>query len=239
MISKRCAAAGVVVVLVATIGGCKEKDQSKPAPAKTAADQTQAAPSTTTPQPARGGKTGSDAMPSPAAMATSAAAVESAEPVDKLNVKGVAFVPPGGWAKIRGTSSMRAAEFSFDGEGEADLVVFHFGPQGAGSREANVQRWIGQFADPSNPDAKTPFEEQTETLNGLTHTVVRVSGEYRPGPMAPNVAKEDYSLFGVIVEGGPEGPLYVKAIGLKATIEAQAAAIREFYRSAVIAESSP
>ena len=63
---------------------------------------------------------------------------------------GVKFTVPQGWIDQKPSSSMRKAQFELPGEaGPAELVVYYFGLGGAGGREANVQRWLGQFSNPN------------------------------------------------------------------------------------------
>ena len=70
--------------------------------------------------------------------------------------------------------------------------------------------------------------------------MVKVSGTYAPISMRPGVPaptpKPDYAIYGIILEGGPQGTLFIKATGPKATIEVQAAALDAFDQSARLAE---
>src|SRR5690606_7929951 len=59
---------------------------------------------------------------------------------------------PEGWTEKPSTSSMRAAQFTLPGSGgdEAEVVVYYFGESGAGSVQANIDRWVNQFKQPDD-----------------------------------------------------------------------------------------
>jgi len=134
---------------------------------------------------------------------------------------------------------MRIGQYALPGAaGEAELIAFYFGPGGAGGRQANVDRWIGQF---SRPDAgKVESSSQSFDQDGFTITIVRASGAYAATAMAPNAPpaepKPDHALYGIIVEGGPKGALFVKTTGPKATVEQHQSDLERFARSARRAE---
>lgn len=132
---------------------------------------------------------------------------------------------------------MRLAQYTLPGAGgDGELIVFYFGENGGGTTEANIQRWVGQFSNPDDP--ANPPQPQQETIepNGLKVTIVQVSGTYTATPMGPAAPqpepKPGQKLNGIIVEGGPQGNLFIRAVGPQATIEQHAAALREFAESA-------
>ncbi len=56
------------------------------------------------------------------------------------------------------------------------------------------------------------------------------------GPFAPPQApRPDQALFGVIVEGGPMGSVFVKVTGPEATIQSHSEALSAFAGSALLA----
>lgn len=153
-------------------------------------------------------------------------AVESAPadfPTTTLAVAGLAFAIPESWQARKPGTSMRLAEYALPGSGgEAELLVFVFPPGQGGDRAANVERWLGQFTDSAGG---TPFARTTSMeVNGLKVTIVEAEGTYRPtaGPMAPPAdPRPDHALFGIIVEGGREGNVFVKVTGPKTTMAEQ------------------
>ncbi|MCG8404459.1 MAG: hypothetical protein MI923_04590 [Phycisphaerales bacterium] len=152
-------------------------------------------------------------------------------------ISGIVFDVPVNWTEQKVSSTMRKAQWELPGEaGAAELIVYYFGKNGAGGREANVKRWVGQFSNADNPTAGVSWESDTVTQNKLTHTIVKVRGTYSPLSMRPNAPaptpRSDYAMYGVILEDGPEGPLYVKAVGPRTTIGAHSEALDAFGRSA-------
>lgn len=158
-----------------------------------------------------------------------------------LTVAGIKFDLPEGWISRKPISRMRLAQYQLPGEaGPADLAVFCFGTGQGGSLQANVNRWLAQFKDPDNPHASPTGNVMTIEQKGLKLSIVKAAGTYSPasmGPMAaPTPPKPDYRLYGLIVEGGHQGNVFVKITGPAATIEAQTDAIAKFANSARLGE---
>src|SRR5262249_37537889 len=68
-------------------------------------------------------------------------------PDGKLALGPFALDAPKDWTAKPTTSSMRAADFVLStkaGE-EAELIIYYFGENGAGSVDDNLDRWLGQF----------------------------------------------------------------------------------------------
>lgn len=166
-----------------------------------------------------GGKQPEPAPPQPKA-------AQPATGVGTLAAAGLVFTVPEGWQKRAPSSSMRLAEYGLPGSGgEAELTVFSFGRGEGGDAAANVNRWIGQFTAPGGGAAEHATRKME--ADGLSVTIVEATGTYTPtamGPMAPrSEPRPDQRLFGLIVEGGPEGNVFVKVTGPQATISEQEA----------------
>ncbi|HSJ99970.1 MAG TPA: hypothetical protein VK932_01970 [Kofleriaceae bacterium] len=141
---------------------------------------------------------------------------------------------PAGWTEKAITSSMRTAQFALPGPaGEAELVVYYFGEGGAGGVQANLDRWLDQFQQPSGKASKDVAKVEKTKLGGQEATLVSVSGRYvtttMPGGGDP-VDKADQALIGAIVES-PRGPYYFKLVGPKATVDAHAPKVRAMLTS--------
>lgn len=102
---------------------------------------------------------------------------------------------------------------------DAELAVFHFGPDQGGSVEANMERWVSQFEG-----ARLDKADRSERkINGMTVWTIEVGGAFKgsgmPGAGAPPPAgtKTDYRLLGAIVEA-PEGKYFFKMTGPKKTV---------------------
>ncbi len=136
---------------------------------------------------------------------------------------------PPAWVAKPVTSSMRVADFMLPGAaGQAELVIYYFGAAGAGSIDANVERWLGQF---TQPDGRTTREVATiehTRLSGQDATLVSVAGHYHAAAMPGGdavVDKDDQALLAAIV-ASPSGPYFFKLVGPKATVDENAAAFR-------------
>jgi hypothetical protein len=94
---------------------------------------------------------------------------------------GLSFTTPDGWRQSPSNSPMRVAEFTLphaEGDAEdAQLIVYYFGGQG-GSIDANIQRWVGQMQQADGQPSSAVAKRETRKVNGLTLTLVDVSGTY-------------------------------------------------------------
>lgn len=147
--------------------------------------------------------------------------------VARVDVEGVSFAIPAAWQENPPSSSMRALEFTIPGQrgqNNAELAVFYFGPSGGGPAESNIDRWIGQVSQPDGSATADKAEIVKRVVNGLAVHQVIATGTYRAsgmGPMAPPAEPQDgYTLLGIIVEGGPRGPFYVRITGPQETVAA-------------------
>lgn len=159
---------------------------------------------------------------------------------DAISLAGVTFTIPEGWVQETPDSTMRLAQYRLPGEaGPAELTVFHFGPGQGGSTQANIDRWVGQFQSPETPNNPPESDVSAVDHGPLKLSIVKASGTYTPTPMGPMAPREspktDFALYGLIVEGGPRGTLFIKATGPQSTIQAQEQALESFARSATLA----
>ena len=137
-------------------------------------------------------------------------------------VGAISIFLPEDWKAEPTTSGMRAAQWKIPaakGAGEAELVAFYFGPQGAGSVAENIDRWAQQFdvgGQPAQP------KKSTREVNGMPLTLVELEGRYvsSMGPGGPEKQdRPDSMMLGFIVET-KRGPYYYKLTGPKATVQA-------------------
>ena len=140
------------------------------------------------------------------------------EPLDP----GLEWTVPARWT-VQGERPMRLATYSVPrvkGDAEdGECAVFYFGPNQGGGVEDNIDRWIGQFENPSTP------LRSTRTVRGLSIARVRMHGAYLApgGPhMESQGKKPDFMLMGAIVTG-PQGAVFFKLIGPAKTVGAAAA----------------
>jgi len=118
-----------------------------------------------------------------------------------------------------------------DQEG-GECGLYYFGVGGAGSVQANVGRWIGQFQQVDGKASKATVKNGTAG-GGLKLTTVDVSGAYAGmgGPRAPQgPPKPGYRLLGAIVEG-PQGSIFFKFTGPAKTVAQNQAAFDKLLAS--------
>ena len=134
------------------------------------------------------------------------------------------FDAPPDWSVKPPASSMRVAEFTLpraakDAE-DAELTVYFFGGQG-GSVQANIDRWIGQMAQPDGRASTAVARTSAlQTRTGLKVSLVDVSGTYvaevKPGS-TERFNKPGFRLCAAVVETA-RGPYFVKLTGPAATV---------------------
>ena len=129
-------------------------------------------------------------------------------------------------------SPMRKAQYEVtEGKESAEVVFFHFGPGGAGGKQANIDRWLGQFKEP-----KDQIKPKIEEINaeGRQCTLVQAEGTYLSGPPGgEKTAVPGSMLMAAILEGGEQGPVFVKMTGPKGVVEKSRAEFRKMIESAL------
>ncbi len=217
-----------IAALLLAAAACK----SDPQPAAPAAAPAAAAPSN--PHAAPGGPpAGGAAAPNahgsnPMASQTAPRTLEKR--ADGRSALGpFSLVVPAGWTEKPSTSSMRAAQFQLPAPagGEAEVVVYYFGETGAGSVQANIDRWVGQFKQPDDKPSSDVAKVEKATYAGQEASVVSVSGRYVAGAMPGGqpVDKPNQSLIAAIVPS-PKGPYYFRLVGSKDAVAEQEASFR-------------
>jgi hypothetical protein len=152
-----------------------------------------------------------------------------------IEVGGLAFKLPDQWKAEAPRSAMRRAQLVASGSGgPAELIVYFFGPEGAGGAKANVERWVGQFTK-ADGSAVTDAKQTSMKVGGLDVIKVDVEGEYGGGMGAPGQGqptKSNQRLLAAIVNSGG-GPYYFKFLGPAETIKAQSKAFDGLLESIV------
>lgn len=157
------------------------------------------------------------------------------DPNGMLDAGDIAFSVDGPWKVQPPKSSMRRAQLSAEGEkGPAELVVYYFGPQGAGSAQDNIDRWVGQFSGADGKPVENPAVVQSDKT-GFTTTRVEVAGNFS-NSMTPGAAPSmmEQRMIAAIVET-KGGPYYFKFVGPDATVAAHSKAFDAVLASIVAA----
>lgn len=176
-----------------------------------------------------------------AAAATAASLRSPAEPGPRVAPAGerferadapkVAFRSPARWTKTAPSPGMRLAQYQVpapEGSEAAECVVFFFGAAQGGSLEANLERWKRQFEVEGAPVVKTEA-----VAEGITATVLDVSGRYvaesRPGS-GVKLDKPGWRMLAAMLLT-PDGALYLKLVGPRATLDPAEPEFRAWVRS--------
>jgi hypothetical protein len=176
-------------------------------------EQKQVEPGGTAHPPVAPGATGALVPPPPPGSGTGSAAIT--------------WTAPEGWIAETPSSAMRKAQYRVPGEaGDAECVVFYFGPGQGGSAEANAQRWANQFTLPDGRPGSTGMKVEKRKVGDIDVLVVEVGGTYQGGfqmqqPQEP--PKPDQMLLGAIAEG-PDANWFFRLLGPEATVQSQRAA---------------
>ncbi len=157
-----------------------------------------------------------------------AAPAPGGEPL--VTAAGLEFQVPAGWVPEVPENRMRQAQVllpTADGQDAPStrLVVYHFGAGSGGGVEANLDRWIGQFAAEDGRAPKEAAVIEERTVNGLDVTTIDLTGRYvaetAPGS-GVRLDEADHRLKGAIVDT-PRGHFFLKLVGPAAVVDPHAA----------------
>ena len=146
---------------------------------------------------------------------------------------GLTWTVPKEWVTETPASSMRRAQYRIPGPGgDAECVVFYFGPGQGGDAESNAMRWADQFTLPDGSPARKLLKTRKLDVGGVAVTLAEVTGTYLGGmpggPAAP--ARANWMLLGAIARG-PDANWFFKATGPQKTLEANRAAFEALVKS--------
>jgi hypothetical protein len=145
----------------------------------------------------------------------------------------VAWKAPAGWVSEPPANAMRRAQYRIPGEGgDAECVVFYFGPGQGGDPRANAERWASQFVTAEGQPAAAALSTREGKAGGMKVLFVETRGTYLQGAMAatPVERKAGYALLGAVVEG-PDANWFFKLTGPERTVQAQRGAFESLIDS--------
>jgi hypothetical protein len=134
--------------------------------------------------------------------------------------EGLSWDVPQDWITEQPTSQMRKAQYRIPGDaGDAECVVFYFGPGQGGDARANVERWAGQFTQPDGRLSSEVMKESAFDVGDVSVLMVELTGSYRAGPMmgGGGEPKPEYMLLGAIARG-PDANWFFKLTGPERTV---------------------
>jgi hypothetical protein len=134
---------------------------------------------------------------------------------------------PAAWTTEPPSTSMRKAQYRVPGKaGDAQCVVFYFGPGQGGPPEANVKRWADQFRLADGKPGSAAMQTGSKDVNGIAVLTVETTGTYLGGFAMGGAAptpKAGQMLLGAVAKG-PDANWFFKLTGPAATVQAQRAA---------------
>lgn len=158
-------------------------------------------------------------------------ALTAAEDPKTFKVSEFTFDRPASWQWVQVNSSMRKAQLKVEDSAKkesAEVVFFYFGEGGGGSTQANIDRWLGQFAEPKE---KLNSKVESVTVGGRKITYVQAEGTYQSGmPGGPKTPLANSMLIGGIIEG-EQGSVFVRLTGPAALAKSAQADFRKMIES--------
>ena len=127
---------------------------------------------------------------------------------------------------------MRRAQYRVPGPGgDAECVVFYFGPGQGGDASSNAMRWASQFRSPDGRGSAAAPQTAEIQVGDLEVTTVEIEGTYSGGMGgAAGGGKPGYRLVGAIV-AGPDANWFFKLTGPGKTVADQKGAFEGMIRS--------
>jgi len=134
----------------------------------------------------------------------------AAEAPTTFKVGEFTFTRPADWPWQENISMMRKAQLklvSADAKQTGEVVFFHFGEGNGGGTQANIDRWIGQFAEPKE---KLQSKVEEVTVDKRKVHYVQAQGTYQSGmPGGPKSPQPNTMLLGAILESD-QGSVFIK-----------------------------
>jgi len=163
----------------------------------------------------------------------SALLLTAADSPASFNVGEFTFTRPADWQWVVVDSPMRKAQMKVTDAGKkesAEVVFFFFGEGGGGSTQANIDRWLSQFAEPKD---KLNSKVENVTVGGRKITYVHAEGTYQSGmPGGPKTPQPNAMLMGGIIESD-QGNVFIRLTGPVALAKKSQAEFRKMVESAL------
>jgi len=223
---RRCCAVLFAAALLACGGGDKEQTAEAPPVAEAPHGAARTLPIPTQPQ----ARQAHDASLG----AGAAGRLEPPPPDSGTGNAGLEWTSPAGWQSVQPANSMRRAQYKVPGPGgEAECVVFYFGPGQGGDPLSNAQRWAGQFKTPDGKSVDHLMKTTQYAVGPIKVLEVEVTGTYDGGQTMtaePPKPQPGSMMLGAVAEG-PDANWFFKFIGPEATVREQRPAFEGMIRS--------
>ena len=143
------------------------------------------------------------------------------------------FAASEGWTEETPANPMRKAQYVLPGApvngADATAVVFHF-PAGAGTVDANIERWASQFEQADGSSSMDRIQRMQRRVDGMLVHEVQIGGRYvaetSPGS-GERLDEAEWKMMAAVFESD-HGNYYLKCVGPRATIDHWAGSIRGF-----------
>ena len=146
---------------------------------------------------------------------------------------GLIWSAPDSWIEETPSSSMRKAQYRIPGaSGDAELVVFYFGPGQGGDAESNAARWVNEFTQSDGQPSSEAAKIEGMQIAEVAVTRVEVTGAYSGGGSMARGGepKPGYMLLGAIAQG-PDANWFFKLTGPEETVAGERAAFASLVES--------
>ncbi|MDX2115289.1 MAG: hypothetical protein SFZ24_06660 [Planctomycetota bacterium] len=98
-----------------------------------------------------------------------------------------------------------------------------------GTVEANIARWAAQFSDYESPPTQQQLFNKAQNLTITEFMGTGTLNSAMPGE--PPVFTPGMTMFAAVIEGGPEGTIFVRAVGTKGLMQSRRGTWDMFLRS--------
>lgn len=167
------------------------------------------------------------AVNSPSSTASKEGGTVLAAPAEK-SFQGIKLTIPAGWEERTPANEFIQAEFRLTSpEGIIRVTMSSAG----GGKEANVDRWRGQFTRGS--DDPEP-QQETVLIDGQEAILVELFGTFRDG-FGGTGEQRNWCMFGAVIPTGPVN-FFVKMTGPREAVTAQREAFRQLVTTAKLGE---
>jgi hypothetical protein len=162
------------------------------------------------------------------------AVVQPPPPGAGTGATALTWTAPAGWVAETPSTTMRKAQYRVSGAGgDAECVVFYFGPGQGGDALPNAQRCANQFTLADGRPGSAGMKVENRKVGGIDVLIVEVGGTHQGGfrmQQQKEAPKPGQRLLAAIAEG-PDANWFFKLIGPEATVESQRAAFEDLVGS--------
>lgn len=147
--------------------------------------------------------------------------------------QGLTWTQPAGWQAETPSSSMRRAQYRIPGPaGDAECVVYYFGPGQGGDAQDNVLRWADQFGQTDGKSSRDVLVREELEVDGIPVLLAEVKGIYSGGMTGtgPQTPRPSSMLLGAVAQG-PDANWFFKLTGPEATVAGNRQQFRDLVQS--------